>query len=85
MRITITGRAHMDGVSTKTGKPYNIHRIHCLGTQRGVEGQAAIVLTLDGAEYPYDKLRVGGEYIADFDSDGKLIDLTPVNPAAAKS
>lgn len=39
---------------------------------RGVEGQAAQTATLDGTEYPYDALIIGGDYIIEYDASGHL-------------
>ena len=40
-------------------------------------GQAAQTATLDGVEYPYDTLIVGGEYVIDYDAGGHLVDFAP--------
>lgn len=77
MKIKLAGKAHREGTSTKTGRNYNINIIHYLASVRGVEGQAAQTATLDGVEYPYDTLIVGGEYVIDYDAGGHLVDFAP--------
>lgn len=78
MKIKIVGKIHREGTSSKSGRPYNINTLHCLGPGRGVEGQAVMTITVDGHDYPYDHFRIGGEYIADFDVSGTLIDIQAV-------
>lgn len=77
MKIKLAGKVHREGTSAKTGRNYNINIIHYLTSVRGVEGQAAQTATLDGVEYPYDTLIVGGEYVIDYDAGGHLVDFAP--------
>ena len=77
MKIKLAGKSHREGKSAKTGRNYNINIIHYLASVRGVEGQAAQTATLDGVEYPYDTLIVGGEYVIDYDAGGHLVDFAP--------
>lgn len=82
MKIKIIGKNHREGVSSKTGRAYNINIVHYIGTAKDVEGQAAMTMTLDGAEYPYATLVIGGDYIADYDGSGSLLTLTPIGKDA---
>lgn len=82
MVIKIQGKQHLSGVSKKTGKPYDFNQIHYLGKARGVEGMAALTLTLDPSDFPYDGLFIGMEYAVDFDQRGYPQSVAPVDKAA---
>ena len=77
MKIKVLGKAHLQGVSKKTGSPYNFNQIHFLGKARGVEGQAALTATLDPVDYPIDNIQIGGEYIMERDGSGYVVEFTP--------
>ena len=70
MKITIAGKAHLEGVSRKTNKPFNFNQVHYLSPARGVEGMAAKTLNLDPALYPLSGIQVGKEYQVEFDDRG---------------
>ena len=70
MKITIHGKAHIEGTSKKTGKPFNCNQIHYLAPARGVEGYAAKTLFLDPVNFPMEKIIVGREYEIQFDDTG---------------
>lgn len=76
MKIKVYGKAHLEGVSKKTGRPYNINQIHYLGKARGVEGLAAQTLMLDPADYPLDYIAVGSEYNVEFDNRGYPVEFS---------
>ena len=78
MKIKVLGKAHLEGVSKKTGNPYNFNQIHYLGKARGVEGQAAITTNLDPVAYPIGSIVVGGEYNLEFDGNRHVIDFSPI-------
>lgn len=73
MRIKVYGKAHLEGVTKKTGKPYNFNQVHYLGKARNVTGQAAMTLGLDSRDYPIDRIEVGKEYDVEFDQRGYAI------------
>lgn len=75
MKIKVYGKAHMEGVSKKTGNPYNFNQIHYLGKARGVDGQAAKTLMLDPMEYPIGSIMVGEEYNVEFDDRGYPVEF----------
>lgn len=77
MKIKVYGKAHLEGVAKKTGKPYNFNQVHYLGKGRGVVGQAALTLALDSNEYPIDGIEVGKEYDVEFDQHGFVVSFTP--------
>ena len=75
MKIKIYGKAHLEGVSKKTGNPYNLTVLHNLGKARGVEGQAALTLMLDATMYPLSSIMVGEEYNVEFDNRGYPVEF----------
>ena len=77
MKIKVCGKAHLEGVAKKTGRPYNFNQIHYLGKARGVIGEAALTLALDPDTYPLDLIEVGKEYNVDFDNRGYVFDFSP--------
>jgi len=42
MKITVIGKAHLQGTSKKTGNPYNFIQLHYNGPARNVVGLAAM-------------------------------------------
>lgn len=78
MIIKVLGKVHREGVSKKNGRPFNFNEIHYLGKARGVEGQAALTATLDGYDYPYERIMVGHEYNIEFDKTGFVVEFAPV-------
>ena len=78
MKIKVYGKAHMEGTSKRTGKPYNFNQIHYLAPARGVEGLAAQTVSLDPALYPFSSIALNGEYNVEFDNRGYPVDFAPV-------
>lgn len=78
MIIKVMGKAHREGVSKRTNKPFDFNEIHYLGKGRGVEGQAALTCILDSFDYPYEKIVVGQDYNIEFDRTGFVVEFTPV-------
>ena len=78
MRIKAYGKAHLEGVAKKTGRPYNFNQVHYLGKARGVEGLAALTLALDTADYPLDRIELGREYEVEFDQRGYVVNFALV-------
>ena len=81
MKIKVYGKAHLEGTSKKTGRDYNFNQVHYLGVSRGVEGQAALTMSLDPSQFPYADIKVGEDYKVEFDNRGNPVEFTPV-PAA---
>lgn len=79
MRIKVIGKAHLKGISKKTGNPYDFNQVHYTGPGRGVEGLSAQTLNLDPQMYPYDSITLGIDYDAEFDSHGYLVDFHPAS------
>lgn len=73
MKIMIEGKAHLEGTSKKTGKPYNFNQIHYLSPARGVEGLAAKTTNLDPIAYPIGSIKVGETYDIQFDQSGYVV------------
>ena len=78
MKIKVYGKAHLEGISKKTGKPYCFNQVHYLGKVRGVEGLAALTISLDPVAYPINSIIVGGEYNVEFDNHGYIFEFSPV-------
>jgi len=53
MKISVVGKVHLEGTSKRTGNSYNFSQIHYLGHARGVEGSAALTVSLDPGLSPY--------------------------------
>lgn len=79
MKITVVGKSHAKGTSKKTGKPYDFVELHYLGKDRNVDGQAAKRLTLDPTQIPYNDIRIGADYIVEFDDRGRCVDIAPAD------
>ena len=77
MKINVVGKAHLKGTSKKSNNPYDFIQIHYLGFARGVEGKAALTLSLDPSQFPYNRITVPGDYLVDFDNRGFPVDFQP--------
>ena len=78
MTVKVIGKAHLQGVSKKTGNPYDFIQIHYNSRARNVEGLAALTLNLDPNEYPFADVVVGGEYNLELDNRGYIVEFSPV-------
>lgn len=78
MKIVVIGKAHLQGTSKKTGNPYDFIQIHYNGPARGVEGLAALTLSLDPRQYPFADVVVGGHYNVEFDNRGYPVEFLPI-------
>ncbi|MEA5039131.1 MAG: hypothetical protein VB086_04760 [Clostridiaceae bacterium] len=77
MTITVIGKAHLEGTSRKSGKPYNLNQVHFNNKQRGVEGLAAQAIMIDPSIAPFDGIAVGAKYVVDFDQHGYVTAFEP--------
>lgn len=75
MKISVEGKAHLEGTSKKTGRAYNFNQVHYLGKQFGVEGLAAKTLMLDPVAYPIHSIQVGAVYDVEFDDRGSVVNF----------
>lgn len=82
-QITIFGKVHRKGTSRKTGEPYDFFEFHMAVPKRGVVGESAERKVVDANFCDFDKLALG-VYDADFDSDGNLLSLKPVQQSAGR-
>ena len=78
MKIKVIGKAHREGLAKKTGSPYNFNQVHYTGPDRGVEGLAALTLTLDPSLISYADIKLNAEYDVDFGPRGYVVGFTPV-------
>nr|WP_325242775.1 hypothetical protein [uncultured Oscillibacter sp.] len=77
MKINVVGKAHLKGTSKKSNNPYDFIQIHYLGFARGVEGKAALTISLDPSQFPYNRITVPRDYLVDFDNRGFPVDFQP--------
>lgn len=75
MKIKVIGKAHLEGTSKKTGKPYNLNQIHFTAPARGVEGESAQTIMVDPVLYPLSVIFVGSTYDVQFDRYGYVVGL----------
>lgn len=81
MKITVFGKVHRKGTSRKTGDPYNFIELHLAAPKQGVVGECAERKIVDAGFCDFDKLTFG-IYDADFDGDGNLLALRPIQQNA---
>lgn len=79
MKIHVEGKAHLKGVSKKSGNPYDFVQVHYLGKARGVEGLAAKTLNLDPRTYPLETISVDHTYEVEFDDRGYCVSFDLVD------
>ena len=79
MKIKVIGKAHLRGISKKTGNAYDFVQVHYNGKARGVDGAAALTLSLDSKEHPLESITLGGDYNVEFDNRGYIQEFTPVS------
>lgn len=77
MKIKVIGKSHLQGTSKKTNRPYDFIQVHYNGKAFGVEGVAALNLSLDPKDYPYDGILIGAEYNVEFDNRGYIVEFSP--------
>lgn len=76
MRVTLFGKVHKKGIS-KSGNPYDFIELHLAMPKRGVTGDGAERKIVDASLFDFEKLALG-VYNADFDGDGNLLSLAPL-------
>lgn len=79
MTIKVIGKAHLQGVSRKTGNPYDFIQVHYNGLARGVVGHAALTVSLDPSVVDYDAIKVPGDYNLEFDNRGYPVAFAPAS------
>lgn len=78
MRVKVYGKRHMEGVSKKSGMPYNLNQVHYLGKDRMVEGYASQTCMLNADDYPYESIALNADYNLDFDNRGFVVDFSRI-------
>ena len=78
MKIHVVGKAHLEGTSKKTGRPYDFIRLHYLGRGRGVIGDAAMTASLDPQLVDYNSIPIPCDAVLEFDNHGFPVEFTPV-------
>lgn len=77
MKIKVYGKAHYFGTSKKSGNKYDFIQLHCLVPQRGVDGQAAKVVSISPDIVNYDDIIVGKTLSVEVDFDGHVVSCVP--------
>lgn len=77
MKIKVYGKVHLSGTSKKTGNKYDFIQLHCLVPQRGVEGEAAKVISISPDIVNYDSIIVGKSCSVEVDFDGRVLSCIP--------
>ena len=77
MKIKVYGKVHLSGTSKKTGNKYDFIQLHCLVPQRGVDGEAAKVISVSPDVVSYDAIIVGKSCNVEVDFDGRVVSLVP--------
>ncbi len=78
MKIQVIGKAHLEGTSKKTGKPYNFNQIHYNSPAPNVEGLAAQTLMLDPAQFPLSMFTIDEVYDIQFNQRGYVVSVEHV-------
>ena len=77
MKVKVYGKAHLFGTSKKTGNKYDFIQIHCLVPARGVEGEAAKVVSVYPDMVNYDSIIVSKSCSVEVDFDGHVLSCVP--------
>ena len=83
MEVTVFGKVHKKGTAKTSGKPYNFYELHMAIPTHGVIGKGAKTKIVDATFCDFDKLTFG-VYDADFDGDGNLLALKPIQQSAGR-
>ena len=78
MKSKVSGKAHRDGTSLRTGNDYNFNQVHYNGPDNGVQGMAALTINLDPAIIPFDDICIGAEYNVEYGPRGRVVSFVPV-------
>ena len=77
MKIKVLGKVHLSGTSKKTGKKYDFIQLHCAVPQRGVDGEAAKVISVSPHIVNYDSIIPGKTCSVEIDFDGRIVSCVP--------
>lgn len=75
MRVYVIGKRHMEGISKKSGKPYNNTVVYGTYDAYGVEGMACDTFWLSAEEYPLNSIEVGASYAVERTRKGFIINF----------
>lgn len=80
MIITVCGKNHRSGLSSKTGRPYDFTELHFTAIRKNVVGQAAVTSNIDATIIKNDDIIVGADYNIETDIDGEILSMTICEP-----
>lgn len=75
MIVTILGKEHRKGKSSKTGRDYDFTVIHFAAKQRYVDGEAALTKIIGSEVLSFDRIIVGTKYQIEPDFDGNIVSM----------
>ena len=78
MIVEIIGKSHREGVSKKSGNPYNFNVVFYIGTDRGVIGSRGLEILLAPDLFPLDNIQVGARYDVQFGPRGSVVNFSKV-------
>lgn len=78
MIVEIIGKQHREGVSKKTGSPYNFNVAYYVGTDRGVIGSKGQEVLLEPDLFPLEDIQVGASYDIQFGPRGAVVNFSKV-------
>ena len=84
MELRIFGKSRRQGISKKSGKPYDFTELHYLARRRGVEGLAAVSKTVDPATIAYDAIELNADYIIEYDESGAIVEMRKADSKPAQ-
>lgn len=79
----IFGKVRRRGTSKKTGNPYDFIEFHMAVPKQGIIGEGAERKIVDASFCDFDKFALG-VYDADFDADGNLLSLKPIQQSTGR-
>lgn len=78
MIVEIIGKQHREGVSKKSGNPYNFNVVFYVGADRGVIGSRGQEILLEPDLFPLDDIQVGARYDIQFGPRGSVVNFSRV-------
>jgi hypothetical protein len=77
MKVNLVGKQHIQGVSKKTGNPYDNTIVHVTYPESGIDGNAVDRVFLDAKVFPVESLVVGATYDLEYNRRGFVAGFNP--------
>lgn len=78
MKIKVIGKQHMQGISKKSGNPYDFICVYFVDRVQGGVGERGEQINLDPALYDFNLISVGKEYEVEFGRYNRIEDFREV-------